>query len=190
MAPLPSERRPLLAKRPESKHVLYNDKSHKVTLSQRSSLQSGHLFYRCLVVWNATPGQLPLSLPRDPPKVQTRSETKRAGMFSFTESCPCSCSKAPQFGSNNAQPFNKSFNKAVHLTFYCRSRPRRTAGRRKKTKQRCKLRNLSNCFCLPAGCMFFCERKQQLDLVWRIWACEWCLQAKDFMGICFPVGGS
>lgn len=97
-------------------------------------MQSGHLFYRCLVVSNATPGQLPLSLPRDPPKVQTRFETKRGGMFSFTESCPCSFSKAPQFGSNNARPFNKSFNKTVHLTFYCRSRPLRMGNQKKKEK--------------------------------------------------------
>lgn len=98
--------------------------------------KGGHLFYRCLVVSNATPGQLPLSLPRDPPKAQTRFETKRGGMFSFTESCPCSFSKAPQSDSNNAQPFNKSFNKAVHLTFYCRSRPRRTLERKKKVPQK------------------------------------------------------
>lgn len=156
----------------ELKHVLCNHKSHKVTLSQRSSLQSGHLFYRCLVVWNATPRQLPLSLPRNPPNVQTRCETKRGGMFSFTESGPCSFSKAPQFGSNNAQPFNKSFNKAVHLTFYCRARPRRTAGRkkkeRKKKKKRCKLRNLNDFLSASwlHAFLFFCFLRKE--------AAAWC----------------
>lgn len=108
----------------EDRQVLYNNKSHKVTLSQRSSayclpfLQMPFGF-KCHARATAT-----FISPRlSESAVSIRDKVGRHVFF--YRKLPLFFSKAPQFGSNKTQWFNKSFNKAVHLTFYCQTRPQR-----------------------------------------------------------------